>query len=145
MEHPPLAIAACPARRRIELLPLLAVLLAPALPAPGSEPPPGAEGARAAVIGFDISVLDADGLYGPPDGKRAQSYEFCIPAGARYAAEVRRIDPTADVFGASPGRIGCGPGQVLVIGHTHQPGFASVLRRLAALPYVERIEEAHFE
>ena len=30
-------------------------------------------------ITFDMSRLDKDGLYGPPNGKRALSYEFCIP------------------------------------------------------------------
>jgi hypothetical protein len=48
-------------------------------------------------------------------------------------------------FDGSPGRIGCGPDQVLVIGNTHRPDFAFVLQRLAELPYVERIEQAHFE
>lgn len=37
-------------------------------------------------ITFDITRLDPDGLYGPPDGKRARSYEFCIP-------DTRRIKP----------------------------------------------------
>ena len=30
-------------------------------------------------ITFDVTSLDQDGLYGPPNGKRALSYEFCIP------------------------------------------------------------------
>ena len=32
-------------------------------------------------ITFDISKLDEYGLYGPPGGKRALSYEFCIAGG----------------------------------------------------------------
>lgn len=106
-----------------------------------AEPAPG----RSAVIGFDIGALDADGLIGPADGKRSLDYEYCIPRGAAYAAEVRAIDPSARLNDGSRGRIGCGPAQVLVLGNTHQPGFADVLKRLAALPYVERIEQTFFE
>jgi hypothetical protein len=97
------------------------------------------------IIGFDVSALDAAGLIGPPDGKRSVDYEFCIPAAEGFAAEVQAIDATARLQPGSPGRIGCGPGQVLVLGNTHQPHFARVLQRLAELPYVERIERAWFE
>jgi hypothetical protein len=97
------------------------------------------------VIGFDLRLLDANGLLGPVGGKRALDYEFCIPQGTEFAAEVRAIDGSARLDPNSRGRIGCDPGQVLVIGNTHQPDFAEVLRRLAALPYVERIEPAWFE
>ena len=31
------------------------------------------------------------------------------------------------------------------MGHTHQPDHREVLRRLSHLPYVDRIEETHFE
>ena len=44
-----------------------------------------------------------------------------------------------------PGDPGCGPGQWLVVGSTHQPGWRVVLERLAALPYVARIDRAVFE
>jgi hypothetical protein len=97
------------------------------------------------VIGFDMSDIDADGLVGPPGGKRALDYEFCIPEGDAFAAEVQEIDASARLQLGSPGRIGCGPDQVLVIGNTHRPDFAVVLQRLAELPYVERIERAWFE
>jgi len=99
----------------------------------------------AGVIGLDVRLLDGNGFMGPDGGKRALDYEFCIPQGAGFAAEVRAIDGTARLYPNSRGRIGCDPGQVLVIGNTHQPHFAEVLRRLAALPYVERIEPAWFE
>lgn len=33
---------------------------------------------------------------------------------------------------------------LLVIGHTHQANFASILQRLAALPCADRIDESHF-
>jgi len=72
-------------------------------------------------------------------------YEFCIPRGKDYVIEVRAIDETAQFFERSRGRIGCGPRQVLVIGNTDRSDFAVVLRRLAELSYVERIEQAYFE
>ena len=72
-------------------------------------------------------------------------YEFCIPAGEPYKSEVSGIDATAEFMAGSRGRIGCSAEQVLVVGNTHQPGFKTVLDRLASLRYVERIVEAHFE
>lgn len=98
-----------------------------------------------ALIGFDLADLDAHGLVGPPDGKRALDYEFCIPAGDRFTAEVGAIDPSARFHAQSRGRIGCTAEQVLVLGNTHQWDFDWILQSLAELPYVERIERAWFE
>jgi hypothetical protein len=103
------------------------------------------EEATLSVIGFELCDLDAEGLVGPPDGKRALDYEFCIPAADAFAAEVRAIDASARFQPGSRGRIGCAPDETLVIGNTHRPDFAFVLQRLAELPYVERIERAWFE
>jgi len=94
---------------------------------------------------FDLAALDDAGLTGPPAGRGAVADEFCIPATAAHAAEVRALDPTAEVQRASPGRIGCGPGQWLVVGSTHQPGWRAVLAGLTALPCVTRIDRAWFE
>jgi hypothetical protein len=99
----------------------------------------------AASIGFDLGRLDESGLYGPPDGLRSLDYEFCIPVGTPYRDEVAAIDPSARFMPGGRGRIGCGPGEVLVLGNTHQPGFREVLAALASLPYVARIAEAYFE
>ena len=96
-------------------------------------------------ITFDISTLDEDGLYGPPDGKRALAYEFCIPDTVRNRTEVERIDPTVEFFAESPGRIGCGKDESLCIGTTHQQEFTRILRRLAELTYVQRIDQSFFE
>jgi hypothetical protein len=98
-----------------------------------------------AVVGFDQFQLDADGLIGADDGKRAIDYEYCIPDTASAEAEVRAIDPTARILAGSRGRVGCVQGQVLVLGTTHQPDFLKVLGRLAELSYVQRIEQAYFE
>jgi hypothetical protein len=100
--------------------------------------------AASAKIRFDISVLDASGLYGPPDGLRALSYEFCIPDRPAAVAKVRALDKTV-VMHRARGRIGCSNQQLLCIGHTHQRDFRTVLAALSALPYVARIDQAFFE
>jgi hypothetical protein len=96
-------------------------------------------------ITFDLSNLDEAGLLGSPSGRRALSYEFCIPDTQKSRIEVKRIDPTVRFFTASPGRIGCGDHEILCIGSTHQQDFAGVLRRLASRTYVKRIDESFFE
>jgi hypothetical protein len=96
-------------------------------------------------ITFDVSRLDESGLYGPPGGKRALSYEFCIPDTVQNRAEVNRIDPTVKFFSQSPGRIGCGESENLCIGSTHQKDYRGVLQRLTELRYVQRIDESFFE
>ena len=96
-------------------------------------------------IEVDLEGVNDEGLRGPPTGLRAVHYEFCIPAGQRYAAEVRGIDPTVLLMPASRGRIGCTTRQVLAMGNTHQPSYREVLDRLAALVYIERIVESPFE
>lgn len=96
-------------------------------------------------IDFDVSALDDAGLLGSPEGKRALSYEYCIPKSVENRTEVEGIDPTVRFFSTSPGRIGCGSQEILCIGSTHQKDFATVLRQLAELPYVHRIEQTYFE
>ena len=106
----------------------------------------GGDGSQtgAAKIRFDMSVLDASGLYGPPDGLRALSYEFCIPNRPDTVAQVRSIDKSVAMHRAR-GRIGCSAKELLCIGHTHQPGHREVLAALSDLPYVVRIDQAFFE
>lgn len=101
--------------------------------------------AGCAKLGFDFSELDEHGLIGPPDGKVAVSYEFCVPKDASVVDEVRTIDPSVAIQAGSPGRVGCGPTQVLCIGSTHQPNSREILSRLCELDYVSRIERAFFE
>lgn len=97
------------------------------------------------IIGFELDLLDDSGLYGPSDDRRALDYEYCIPEGQSYRHRVLAIDPSARFHPGSRGRIGCGAGQVLVLGNTHQPGYRLILLDLAELPFVERIVEAVFE
>lgn len=95
-------------------------------------------------IKIDFNRLDENGLAGPPGGKVAVSYEFCIPADDAKWKEVQKIDATAQKSN-SKGRIGCKSGQWLVIGSTHQKNHRRVLYELAALAYVQEIREAFFE
>jgi hypothetical protein len=107
---------------------------------------PGVSGSTAmAKIRFDLSVLDDNGLYGPPNGLRALHYEFCIPATEAHAEQVSAINPSLEIMRGSRGRIGCTEEQYLCVGSTHQPGFRDVLARLAELPYIERIEQSFAE
>ena len=96
-------------------------------------------------IRFDIDRLDADGLQGPRDGLRALHYEYCIPDRPDAVREVTAIDPTLQIQRGSPGRVGCAAGELLCLGHTHQPGYRAVLQRLATLPFIAEIHEAFFE
>lgn len=98
-----------------------------------------------AKVAFDLDQLDEDGLVGPPDGKRAVSYEFCIPPSEECKELVSSIDPTVEITCGSPGRIGCLPDECLCVGSTHQENFREVLREIAELPYVEKIDETFFE
>jgi len=91
-------------------------------------------------IGFDLDQLDELGLYGPEDGKRSRSYEFCVPNDLAAIATVQSIDPTLMLYPQSPGRIGCDETQVLAIGETHQPNYREVLINLASLDTIARIE-----
>ena len=121
---------------------LASLLVAAALAACAGDGPAKAVSPK---VGIDLSNVNAEGLRGPPAGLRAVHYEFCIPADAHNADEVRAIDPTARLMRGSRGGIACTQGQVLVLGYTHQPRYREVLERLATLPYVERIAEAVFE
>lgn len=96
-------------------------------------------------VELDLQQLDKDGLRGPPDGKVAVSYEFCIPNTPECTEEVKGIDASVEFSPGSRGRIGAGTNECLCVGSTHQPNHREVLGRLAALPYVKRIIECHFE
>ena len=98
-----------------------------------------------AKVTFDLDRLDENGLTGPPDGKRALSYEFCIPPSEECRRLVASIDPTVEITCGAPGRIGCFPDECLCVGSSHQENYREVLRGIAELPYVEKIDETFFE
>lgn len=110
------------------------------------QPVPSADHSSAMdKIAFDLSILDENGLYGPTDGKRSLDYEFCIPAGGAYAQAVSAIDPSAQFFPQSRGRVGCGEGEVLTLGNTHQANHQDILIELANLDYIDRIQPVDWE
>ncbi len=96
-------------------------------------------------IGFDINALDKEGLIGPPDGKVAVNYEFCVPANNQYLNQVKQIDPSLQFHKKSKGRIACSKAEWLCIGSTHQEYAKNKLQRLAELEFVKRIERTYFE
>lgn len=102
------------------------------------------EGASSKIT-FDLTALNEEGLTGEPNGRRALAYEFCIPATSAGRTEVAAIDSAIRFACGSPGRIDCSSDECLCIGSSHQPDFRTVLRRLAELPYVERIDPCFFE
>lgn len=139
-----------PARARRRLIPgslarralagLMAGLLLSGAGA-GCQRNPRADTSPAHKIRLKLETIDAEGLAGPPGGLRAVTYEFCIPDRKECRAEVYRLDPSVEFMPGSRGRVGCGPGQLLCVGNTHQPDWRAVLNSLAALGYVARIEE----
>jgi hypothetical protein len=107
----------------------------------------GEAGADASMrkIEFDLEVLDADGLAGPPDGKVAVNYEFRIPDTPANRAAVTAIEPEIEITTGPRGRVDAGPGFALCIGSTHTPRHREILASLAGLPFVERIARCDFE
>jgi len=95
-------------------------------------------------IELNLAQLDNDGLRGPPGGKVSLSYEFSIPNTEKCRGAVKAIDPSIQFMPGSAGRMGAGKGECLCIGTTGK-GYRDTLRRLAALPFVKRIIECHFE
>lgn len=87
-------------------------------------------------ITFDLDEIDENGLIGPPDGKRAVAYEFCIPIDKRKRKEVLSIDPSIRFFDGPSGRVGCDTGQYLCLG---DGATRDVLLKLASLEYIEKI------
>jgi len=104
----------------------------------------GCDRSRAAIH-LDLDSIGPDGLRGQAGGRVAVAYELCVPASQRVYVEVRRIGPALEIHPGSAGRVGCEPSQALVIGTTSGPAWRATLERLAALPYVTEIREAHFE
>ncbi|RME71862.1 MAG: hypothetical protein D6781_03320 [Verrucomicrobia bacterium] len=97
-----------------------------------------------AKIRFSLEGIDAAGLEGPPSGRRSVVYEFCVPDVPAARDVVRRIDTRAQFF-RSPGRVGCGDGELLVMSDTQRPDWRCVLAELAALPFVWEIRRTDFE
>lgn len=95
-------------------------------------------------VKIDFRQFDENGLTGPPNGKVAAHYEFCIPASEEAWRAVQKIDPTAQK-NAGRGRVGCGKGEQLVIGTTQQKNYKRVLYELARLGFVREIQQTFWE
>ncbi|MEN8132156.1 MAG: hypothetical protein ABFS45_18660 [Pseudomonadota bacterium] len=96
-------------------------------------------------IRFDLNRLNADGLQGSSNALRALHYEYCIPDRPEAIQAVATIDPTHEIQWGAPGRVGCGQGELLCLGHSHQPDYRAILQRLAALTIISEIYENFFE
>ena len=96
-------------------------------------------------INIDLSIFDENGLYGPPDGKRAMDYEFCIPSDEKYVLLIQKTDPSITIHRNSKGRINCSQLQYLVLGNTHQTHFKEILIQLASFDFIDRIDPNYFE
>lgn len=110
-----------------------------------TQPVPADDPAVWGKIKIDFKKLDTDGLSGPASGKVAVHYEFCIPTDDQHWKTVQAIDPTAQKYPGSSGRVGCGGSTCLVIGSTHQKNYRRVLYDLASLSFVAQIEETFWE
>lgn len=96
-------------------------------------------------IALPLDDINADGLVGAAGALRALDYEFCIPADEASVREVQTIDPRVRVMRGSRGRIGCSSAEFLCVNNTHAPGWRDTLLRLAALPYIRRIQQTDWE
>ena len=96
-------------------------------------------------IEFDITKLNQQGLYGPADGLRSLSYEFCIPAEEHFVSTILIIDPEIKIYPQSPGRIGCTQAEYLCMGDTYNKPYQKNFNDLAKLSFIKRIIQSVFE
>ncbi len=96
-------------------------------------------------IEFDITKLNQQGLYGPADGLRSLSYEFCIPADEHFVSVIHNIDPEIKIYHHSPGRIACNQSEFLCVGDTYNKPYQKNFNDLANLFFIKRIIQSIFE
>ena len=96
-------------------------------------------------IEFDITKLNQQGLYGPSDGLRSLSYEFCIPADEHFVSVIHNIDPEIKIYRHSPGRIDCTSTEYLCMGDTYNKPYQKNFNDLAGLFFIKRIIQSFFE
>ncbi len=96
-------------------------------------------------IEFDITKLNQQGLYGPADGLRSLSYEFCIPAEEHFVSTILIIDPEIKIYPQSPGRIACTQAEYLCMGDTYNKPYQKIFNDLSDLSFIKRIIQSVFE
>jgi len=96
-------------------------------------------------IEFDITKLNQQGLYGPADGLRSLSYEFCIPAEEHFVSTILIIDPEIKIYPQSPGRIACTQAEYLCMGDTYNKSYQEIFNDLSELSFIKRIIQSVFE
>ena len=97
-------------------------------------------------IKIDLTEFNEDGYRVRPDGEKSTAhYEFCIPANDSILAEIKAMDPMAEVMKGSKGRSGCTDKEWLVISSTRKTGFKDIIKKQAELPYVRKITETFWE
>jgi hypothetical protein len=93
-------------------------------------------------IQFNYNAVDEAGL--KHEGVNVD-YEFCIPAKNSYAKRVLHIEPRATILSKSKGRSGCSDKEWLCIISYHDGAWKKKLFAIASLPFVEKIQETHYE
>ena len=87
-------------------------------------------------ITFDTSIIDENGLIGPPDGQVLIAYKFQIPVERRKQNEIRKIDKSIRFYKRP------GDNTYLCIG---EGATENVLIKLASLPYIIKIDRFYGE
>lgn len=85
-------------------------------------------------ITFDLTEIDENGLMGPPDGRVLIAYIFYIPVLESNQKEVASIDPSVRFFRREDYYQCIGSG-----------GSPKVIRKLARLPYIKKINRFYGE
>ncbi len=70
---------------------------------------------------------------------RPITYEYCIPKQPQSISMVGSTDPTGTVEPREKGTIGCSDDELLARGHTGQPDYLSVMRRIANNDFVKKL------
>ena len=93
-------------------------------------------------IEFDPKTVDERGLL---NGTVAIDYEFCIPKDENKVEEIKSIVADVKIPRMAKGRVGCTDDQWLCIVTTNNEKWKEQLMSIAALPYVKRIVQTHYE
>ena len=94
-------------------------------------------------IKFSLADFNEEGLFGNPDGLRAMDYKFCIPKNESYKEQILNIDKTINIIAGNKNN--CSEEEYFCIGNTHKKSFKVILKKLALLDFVLKIEPHYWE